>query len=110
MLRSSSITVENGTIQGWTYGVCATGCSNVHIAHIKFVGLNELAEAVFNGVSSSSINYCAFTGSATYGILDEGTQTGNNYTDDTFDGGQTSELVVEYITEPLMMTHGNFQP
>ena len=106
----SSIAVRNGTIQAWTYGVSATACSNVHFKNITFIGQNDLCEAVFNGVSSSSVNYCAFTGSAQYAILDESTTTGNSYANNTFDGGQAVTLSVQSINAPLILPNCHFYP
>lgn len=87
----STITVRNGTIQEFFYDVLATSCTNVHVEHLKLIGLAGAGAAcvAFTDTSASSVDYCSFfgipQGSPSFGILDEASQAGNSYSNDTFD-------------------------
>ena len=99
---NSNITIRNGTILGFITGVAvgydpATGISagyvsNVHLEHLTFgsSSLNPIliqrgANVHFNKVNSSSVSYCIFF-AGVYGIQDNGTQSGNSYSNNSFDG------------------------
>jgi hypothetical protein len=106
----SRITVRNGTIQGFSYGVVAgvnstSFSSNIYIQTLTFK---------FNQVNGSTISDCTVIGGS-YGIQDQGSQGDNVYTNNRLDGNQQVELEVNSVTtvhsiKPLLLEHCNFEP
>jgi len=113
---ASRITIRNGTLQsngtlGVAYGVDVnhdlsfdipneTYPSNIHVEKITFN--NVYVAVLFRQTNLSSVTDCIFTApaeSAVTGILDEGSQGGNHYRNDKFDGNQKSQLDVESAIE-----------
>jgi hypothetical protein len=93
---ASSITVRNGGIKNFMFGAQAasvpafvTPLSNIHVENITFSNeLGSTASIHFTFINSSSVNNCTFVRS---GIYDDGSQGGNNYSNDSFpDGGPIS--------------------
>ena len=94
----SKIVIRNGRLSGFWVGVevnqqgYQTGgyVKNIHIENMTFYGV-RFRSVVFVQVNSSSVTGCSFLTApamspAQYGIQDYYTQTGNVYSDDTFDG------------------------
>ena len=100
----SNITVENGTIQG-EFGLRAINSNNVHITRIIF----EANGVSFDSVSSSSISDCVFAGGSDC-IIDQGTTSGNSYTNNSFKGSPSVILAVQFSTAPLVLEHCDFEP
>jgi hypothetical protein len=114
---ASSITVRNGTIEGSTpgfltgygvvvnedinFGIPTTNyVSNIHIEDMTFSNFYYAVD--FNQTNSSSITDCDFTSvphSLMVGIIDVASQGGNHYKNDSFDGNESEELVVEGAQE-----------
>ena len=66
---------------------------DVHIEHVTFTncGNRNVSLSQANGCSVTS---CTFLGQTLVGISDGGTQTGNKYFDNTFDGAQFTTLSI----------------
>jgi hypothetical protein len=101
----SSITVRNGTITGFTYGVVAGVNSSSYSSNIHIDGLT-LNNLQFDQVNSSTISNCTFVGNSSYGIQDLLTQGGNVYTNNSFSVSQTQLQVTS--ADPLLLEHGSF--
>jgi hypothetical protein len=120
--NATSTTIENGTLQGFDYGVVAgfnapsitSFLSNVDIENITFYG-DETVDVLFSQVNSSTVSNCTFIGAipghspTEYGIEDGGTQTGNRYSNNSFDDGQSTELAVS-SNSPIVLKHCHFEP
>jgi len=108
------ITIKNGTIGGqdegfWTGIVVnqnppnttnTTYLANVTIDNVTF-SAERWSDVELFQVSASTVSNCTFNGlipgesEVQYGIQDVGSQGGNHYINDKFDGGQTYTLAVE---------------
>jgi hypothetical protein len=93
VIYSSNVTVKNGTIAGFSHSLMVnqfTGespkyISDVDIQAITFNG--GLYDSIqLNAVNNSIVRDCNFIGSNFSGILADGSQTGNRYIKDTFNG------------------------
>jgi hypothetical protein len=130
---ASSITIRNGTIQGSTngiltdYGVVVNEdiqngipttnyVSNIKIEKITFGNFYTAVE--LNQTNSSSITDCSFTStpeSEMIGIVDIASQGGNTYKNDSFDGNEDQELVVEgahtypFAAGPVVLKNCGFE-
>jgi hypothetical protein len=114
----SKIVIRNGRLSGFWVGVevnqqgYQTGgyVKNIHIENMTFYGV-RFRSVVFVQVNSSSVTGCSFLTAlamspAQYGIQDYYTQTGNVYSDDTFDGiGQTEALAVSFANTATAYAH-----
>jgi len=92
---ASSITVRNGGIQNFLFGVQAasvsganpTYLSNINVGKMIFYNVNVPIH--FTGINSSSVSNCIFIGGGE--IYDAYSQGGNNYNNNSFpDGGSIS--------------------
>ena len=87
---SSPITIKNGTIQNFVYGVYGNNLSKLTINKVNFL-INILRPfapssptgVLFQNVNSSTISNCVFT-NETVGIQDTNTAGGNRYVNDSF--------------------------
>jgi hypothetical protein len=122
----SSITIRNGTIQGFYDGIqvqtgSATGyVSNIHIEKINLSN-SRWAGVEFFQVNSSSIIDCSVTapggsGSAVsqWGIRDLSSEGGNRYVNISFDGNQFITLEVQEngtngTNGPSVLEHFHFE-
>jgi hypothetical protein len=112
----SNVTIENGTVAEFSYGIKAEtsdsiSLSNIHIVNVTFYG-NGYVGLVFSGVNSSSIENCAFIaylpqGGPLDGIQDNQTQTGNRYVNNTFDGYQSKAIVISFANR-VVFAQGQF--
>ena|ERR1700730_11868159 len=107
----SSITVENGTIQGFWYDLWAMDSNNVHVKHINFTSGQQPTDTqlYFYFVSYSSVSDCIFAGTAGDCIIDSFTTSGNSYTNDVFEGSHSTYLIVEAPMAPLVQKHCQFK-
>jgi hypothetical protein len=86
------ITIRNGTLRNFSFGVWAesnTNLSNIIVNNLSFFvsqppGGNGTG-VIFDEVSSSTVNNCIFHGGST-GIQDSRSEGGNSYNNDTFAG------------------------
>jgi hypothetical protein len=86
------ITIRNGTLRNFSFGVWAesnANLSNITVSNLSFFttqspGGNGTG-LIFDQVSSSTVNNCIFHGGST-GIQDSSSQGGNSYNNDTFAG------------------------
>lgn len=94
------ITVRNGTLQGWGFGVVAgvtslthaVYLSNINIQNVVFgVSIEESSSIQFFMVNSSTINNCTFN--THYGVFDDYSLGGNSYSNDTFN---TLEGIIDF--------------
>jgi hypothetical protein len=109
----SSITVRNGTIQGFAYGVVVgvlspSYSSQIHIEHLTLKNIQ------FNQTNNSTISDCTFIGGGDWGIQDQASKGGNVYSNDYFDGTQISPIQVTTLGTynpviPLLLEHCQFQ-
>jgi hypothetical protein len=91
--NSNSITIENGKMQNFGFGVWAeiagVYLTNIEVNNIAFsisqTPNNASAGVIFSQVNSSTISNCAFL-SADTGIEDNQSGGGNNYTNNSFTG------------------------
>jgi hypothetical protein len=100
---NSSITVRNGTLSEFFVGVDVNPAgpgwvSNVHLESLVFLA-DRQTNVQFSQVNASSVTDCSFVGLpgrslSIYGIKDLGTQTGNRFANDTFDGTQATALML----------------
>lgn len=105
------ITIRNGTLQNFAYGVDAeqggrAPTTDIHVKNLTFstTTTNIATRGVtFNRVNSSTVSNCIFNGSE-YGIQEVSTAGGNRYTNDTFTNvGYTLVIGNEYGTIPVMI-------
>jgi hypothetical protein len=93
-LSTYPITIRNGTITGFGYGVYAVGLpagsmSNITVNKIVFNPSTAVSPGVgstglyFTGIDSSAVNNCTFN-SGYWGIFDVGSQGGNEYNNLSF--------------------------
>jgi hypothetical protein len=103
IFRAYPITIRNGTIKNFQYGVFAANQGDVTINKLSFFLSPSLSTSVagvnFGGVDSSRINNCTFnvTGPISgpnYGIWDRGSGGGNSYNNNTFLNVEFPLLVV----------------
>ena len=85
------ITIRNGTLQNFSFGVCAENNANLTGILVKNITFITGVGVLFSQVKSSNINYCNFSGGS-YGIEDELSAGGNSYNNDIFTN--TSPLFV----------------
>jgi hypothetical protein len=91
---SSPITIKNGTIQNFNYGIYANNLTNLTVNKIYFMIniLRPFAQSSptgieFQTVSSSTISNCVFTNyyyNAAIAISDTNSNGGNRYSNDSF--------------------------
>lgn len=82
--------------------------TNIHVEKITFTNLH--VAVLFKQTNFSSVTDCVFTAppeSDISGIVDEGSQGGNHYRNDRFDGNQSTQLLVEGAIE-FPFTAGSF--
>jgi hypothetical protein len=90
-LVGSNITVKNGTISGFFYqlsigsGSAQAYATNITITDVKFTGAGEQSLSLGN-VNSSIVSNCSFGFAPQTSVIDDGSQTGNRYINDTFSG------------------------
>lgn len=99
----SHIIIRNGTIAQFFWGIFSetalqhpppsTYISNVQIEDISF-SFNIQASVYFYQTNSSNVSHCSFTGEAEFGIVDQATQTGNQFESNSFDGSQTNSISI----------------
>jgi hypothetical protein len=86
------ITIRNGTIKVWGFGVVAgvgsfthpVYLSNITIQNVVFgPSIDQSSSIQFFMVNSSTINNCTFD--TDYGVFDDYSLGGNSYSNDTFD-------------------------
>ena len=65
------------------------------------------ADVVYNQVNSSSVKNCVFTGGTLFGIQDVYSQTGNQYSNISFNIGQNTALQVT-TSGPGVLQNCNF--
>ena len=115
---ASKIIIRNGTITSFWQGLVVNPSgqdymSNIHIENITFYGI-RYRNVFYNLINSSTISGCTFIGAvpgesgALYGIEDYGSQTGNSYTNNAFDGAQTWEIAVS-TSGPVDLEHCHFE-
>jgi hypothetical protein len=99
---ASKIIIQNGTIYGFWVGVDVNPngavqsplyLSNIHVQNVTFAN-ERSADVVYNQVNSSSVSDCVFTGGTLFGIQDFYSQTGNQYSNISFNIGQNTALQV----------------
>jgi hypothetical protein len=122
----SVITIKNGTIgsldQGFWTGISVNNPPNVsnenYLANLTIDKVTFAAERwsdiTLNQVNSATVSNCAFLGlfpqtAVQYGIQDTGSQGGNRYVNDSFDGGQTNMIAVDN-NGPAVLTRAEFAP
>ena len=96
---SSPITIKNGTIQNFNYGIDANNLTNLTVNKINFLIniLRPFAQSSpmgveFQNVSASIISNCVFTNyyyNEAVGISDTNSNGGNRYSNDSFVDVQT---------------------
>jgi hypothetical protein len=99
---SSSITIQNGSINNFNVGLGAgviedpevTFWSNIHIKNIE--ATSRRAGVSFAQINSSTIDGCTFHG-GNWGIQDQLTNTGNSYNNNRFTGFEGTALEVTFV-------------
>lgn len=111
------ITIRNGTIKNFQYGVWAGNQGDVTINKLVFFlspALNTFVTGIdFESVDSSKIDNCTFNVSGpingmTYGIEDHTSAGGNSYHNDTFLNVEFPILVEGRDQGTLMLDHSTF--
>jgi parallel beta-helix repeat protein len=114
--NTHSITIQNGTVQNFGYGVWAeisgvilTNITVNSIAfHISQTPNDTSTGILFSQVSSSTISNCTFF-SADNGITDRASTGGNTYSNNTFNlGGGNCLLVSGQNNGPEVLTNCHF--
>jgi hypothetical protein len=101
-IRNGGITMFQSEVQA---GSSTSYLSNVHFEHLS---LQHGATGVsFIQVNSSTVSDCSFT-DVYFGIQDEGSQGGNDYVDDSFDGNQSWTLQA-ISNGPIVLEHCHFE-
>jgi hypothetical protein len=114
------ITIKNGTISNFEYGVTAVGTptnqnnyflSDIIVNNIVF-DVTSTGTAVGYGinfvyVNSSTVSNCTFNG-ATYGIADYGSSTGNSYNGITFLNTPYPFIVWRALNSPFALDRCQF--
>jgi hypothetical protein len=101
---NSVIVVQNGTAKDFFIGVDANGgtgwISKITISNITVIGARH-ASISFGQVNNSLVSGCTclgalpgYAGGPPFGIVDNGSQGGNRYVNDTFDSGPTNGLSI----------------
>jgi hypothetical protein len=119
----SSITIENGTITNFGFGVWAepsnAGGSGESANNFSSIDVNSLvisfaltpagdgACILFDGVNSSSVSNCTFS-SADYGIEDDVSAGGNRYDNDSFTN--LNPLSIFGSANTAVLEHCQFAP
>ena len=123
----SVITIKNGSIgtldQGFWTGIAVNGnppngsnenyLANLTIDNVTFAA-ERWSDVSLNQVNSATGSNCTFLGlfpqsAVQYGIQDTGSQGGNRYVNDSFDGGQTNMIAVDN-NGPAVLTRAEFAP
>jgi hypothetical protein len=123
----SVVTIKNGTIgsqdQGFSTGIVVNSfppngtdnnyLANVTIDNVTFAAEREIDVSLYQ-VNAATVSNCTFLGlfpqtATQYGILDQGSQGGNRYVNDSFDGGQTNMIAVAN-NGPAVLTRAEFAP
>jgi hypothetical protein len=123
----SVVTIKNGTIgsedQGFWTGIAVNGnppngsnenyLANLTIDNVTFAA-ERWSDVSLNQVNSATVSNCTFLGlfpqsAVQYGIQDTGSQGGNRYVNDSFDGGQTNMIAVDN-NGPAVLTRAEFAP
>jgi hypothetical protein len=107
VIAGNDVTIKNGTIggvyQGFWYGIALSPTngylSNITVSNITFYGERE-GGVILGQVNNSTVKDCTFINaipgysSAQFGISDGGSETGNIYDNDYFDGAQSQAIEV----------------
>jgi hypothetical protein len=114
--NASSITVQNGAVQNFGYGVWGETTSvyltNIEVNsiafHISQTPNNASAGVIFSQVDSSTVNNCSFF-SADTGIEDNQSAGGNIYTNNSFVGtGECLTVIGQNNGVPTVLAHCRF--
>ena len=93
---SSNVTIRNGTLTGFGFGVYAGFSKDVDIQKITFRN-SLIIGCYFNGTNLSNVSNCTFIndqGGQANGIQDYDTQGGNHFNNNSFDGHQIWTIIV----------------
>jgi Right handed beta helix region len=117
-VQSSNVTIRNGTIANFNAGINVSPpvsglsysgyLSNILVENVTFSNVNG-THVDFIQVNSSEISNCTFLGFAQAAIEDTSSQTGNRFTDNTFDGNQRAPLSVLFLAGPAVLKHCHFE-
>jgi hypothetical protein len=109
------ITIRNGTLSNFVFGVVAQTSSgdyanDITISHLTFYpdSIQGSAGVYFQKVNSSTIKDCDFIGGTT-GIMDAQSEGGNSYINDTFRNLSQPLDEVDTIISPLVVTIGHYE-
>jgi hypothetical protein len=112
--NSYPITVRNGSLVNFGFGVWAEGLSfalmsditvNNLVIHLGATGQSgNGAGVLFASAVSSTVSNCTFSG-GTYGIEDTASPGGNNYSNDTFIGVNPLFVTAENGGVPQVINH-----
>jgi hypothetical protein len=105
-IQSSNVTIKNGTIAGFYSPLTASGqysggvqyyISNVNIQSVTFTDGGYLNSLKFLSVNKSIVRDCRFGAPEGFSskIYDAGSQTGNRYINDTFDGPYINPIQIQ---------------
>jgi hypothetical protein len=116
--NSYPITIRNGSLVGFGFGVWAEG---YNFALMSNITVNNLviqlgypgpsingAGVIFASAVSSTISNCSFSGGA-YGIEDTASPGGNNYSNDTFTGVNPLFVTTQNGGIPQVINHCQFE-
>lgn len=100
--NTHSITIQNGTVQNFGYGVWAeipgVNLTNIEVNSIAFhlsqTPNSSSTGVLFSQVNSSTVRNCSFFSAADYGIRDLQSTGGNTYSNNTFNLGGADCLTV----------------
>jgi hypothetical protein len=98
---SRSITIRNGTLYSFMYGLKAASSSNLLIDSVLFSRLEEPLS--FDYVSNSTVSNCTFDGKAPDGPggVNDNEGSGNTYSNDTFLPGIESPFSISNDGDPV---------
>jgi hypothetical protein len=115
--NSYPITVRNGSLVGFGFGVWAEGDNFALMSNITVNNLviklgptgqpGNGAGVIFASAVSSTVSNCSFTG-GTYGIEDTASPGGNNYSNDTFIGVNPLFVTTQNGGIPQVINHCQF--
>jgi hypothetical protein len=99
---ASKITIQNGSIYAFWNGIAVNPntstqstiyVANVHIQNINF-NYNLFVNVAFNQTNNSSLADCVFLGGTLTGIQDAYSQTGNHFSNISFNIGQNTAIQI----------------
>jgi hypothetical protein len=108
--NTNPITIRNGTLANFAFGVVATLQTDITVNNMTIhVGSSETnAVGVFFGnVTSSTISNCSFSGGS-FGIEDNASPGGNNYSNDTFVKSNPLFVLSQNGGIPQVLSHCQF--